>query len=65
MLAAPVSYEGRLEQYVGGLNRDYDGKQDVRVYDYIDSHIKVFDDMYLKRLRTYKKIGYHISNDVV
>lgn len=65
MLAAPVSYEGRLEQYVGRLNRDYEGKQDVRVYDYIDSHIKVFDDMYLKRLRTYKKIGYHISNDVI
>ena len=65
MLAAPVSYEGRLEQYVGRLNRDYDGKTDVRVYDYIDSHIKVFDDMYLKRLRTYKKIGYRISNDVI
>lgn len=65
MLAAPVSYEGRLEQYVGRLNRDYEGKQDVRVYDYVDSHIKVFDDMYLKRLRTYKKIGYRISNNVI
>ena len=65
MLAAPVSYEGRLEQYVGRLNRDYDGKVDVRVYDYVDSHIKVFDDMYLKRLRTYKKIGYHVSSDVI
>lgn len=65
MLAAPVSYEGRLEQYVGRLNRDYEGKKDVRVYDYIDSHIKVFDSMYLKRLRTYKKIGYRISNDVM
>lgn len=65
MLAAPVSYEGRLEQYVGRLNRDYDGKMDVRVYDYIDSHIKVFDDMYLKRLRTYKKIGYRIPNDII
>lgn len=62
MLAAPVSYEGRLEQYVGRLNRDYEGKADVQVYDYIDSHIKVFDNMYLKRLRIYKKIGYHIAN---
>ena len=47
MLAAPVSYQGRLEQYVGRLNRDYEGKQDVVVYDYIDSHIPQFHNMYL------------------
>lgn len=60
ILAAPVSYSGRLEQYVGRLNRDYAGKKDVIVYDYIDSHIQIFDKMYLKRLRTYKKIGFHV-----
>ena len=65
MLAAPVSYEGRLEQYVGRLNRDYEGKEDVRVYDYIDSHISVFDKMYLKRLRTYKKIGFRIASEAI
>ena len=41
MLAAPVSFEGRLEQYIGRLNRDYEGKKEVIVYDYIDSHIRV------------------------
>lgn len=60
MLAAPVSFEGRLEQYVGRLNRDYEGKEAVYVYDYIDSHIRFFDRMYAKRLRTYKKIGFSI-----
>lgn len=65
MLAAPVSFEGRLEQYVGRLNRDYDGKKDVIVYDYIDSRIPKFDSMYLKRLRTYKKIGFCVITDAV
>ena len=58
MLAAPVSYDGRLEQYIGRLNRDYKGKEAVYVYDYIDSHIRYFDNMYIKRLRTYKRTGF-------
>ena len=58
ILATPVSFEGRLEQYVGRLNRDFDGKEAVFVYDYIDSHVKYFNRMYGKRLRTYKKIGF-------
>lgn len=66
MLAAPVSFEGRLEQFVGRLHRDYEGKQDVIVYDYIDSHIRVFERQYVKRLRTYKKLGYSlIFNPIV
>ncbi len=59
MLAAPVSFDGRLEQYIGRLNRDYVGKQAVYVYDYIDSHIQFFDNMYTKRLRTYKRPVFH------
>ena len=60
MLAAPVSFAGLLEQYVGRLNRDYEGKQNVIVYDYIDSHLNVFNNMYLKRLRAYRKIGFEL-----
>lgn len=60
MLAAPVSFEGRLEQYVGRLNRDYEGKEAVYVYDYIDPHVRYFNRMYAKRLRTYKKTGFSI-----
>jgi superfamily II DNA or RNA helicase len=65
MLAAPVSFSGRLEQYMGRLNRDYDGKTEVIVYDYIDSHIRYFDNMYAKRLRTYRKIGFELLTDTV
>ena len=60
MLAAPVSFSGRLEQYLGRLNRDYEGKSEVIVYDYIDSHIRTFDNMYAKRLRTYKRTGFQL-----
>jgi len=55
-----VSFEGRLEQYVGRLNRDYDGKEAVYVYDYIDAHMRYFNKMYGKRLKTYKKTGFSI-----
>ncbi len=63
MLAAPVSFSGRLEQYIGRLNRDYDGKGEVIVYDYVDSHMGYFEAMYAKRLRTYKKIGFSLITD--
>lgn len=65
MLAAPVSFVGRLEQYIRRLNRDFEGKKEVIVYDYIDSHIRFFDNMYVKRLRTYKRTGFElISNSI-
>ena len=63
MLAAPVSFDGRLEQYVGRLHRDYEGKKYVVVYDYIDAHLKVFEKMYSKRLRTYKRLGYSLISN--
>ena len=65
MLAAPVSFAGRLEQYVGRLHRDYEGKKDVVVYDYIDSHLRVFENMYSKRLRVYKHLGYSLVSNTI
>ena len=59
-MATPVSGSQVVEQYAGRLNRDYKGKTKVIVYDYVDSHIPVFDRMYAKRLRAYRKIGYEI-----
>ncbi len=65
MLASPVSFGGRLEQYLGRLNRDYEGKREVIVYDYVDPHIHWFDNMYAKRLRTYKRTGFRLLSDSV
>jgi len=65
MLAAPVSFAGRLEQYVGRLNRDYEGKNEVIVYDYVDLHIPVFNSMFMKRIRTYRKIGFDLISEKI
>lgn len=59
-MATPVSGENVVEQYVGRLNRDYEGKKNVIVYDYVDSHIPKFDKMYASRMKAYKKIGYEL-----
>ena len=60
MLTMPISWQGNVEQYAGRLHRDYEGKRDVIIYDYVDAHIRVLESMYYKRLRTYKRIGYEI-----
>ena len=63
-MAIPVSGENVVEQYVGRLNRDYEGKENVIVYDYVDSHIPKFDKMYNARLKAYKKIGYELCTSI-
>ena len=60
MLTTPISYDGNVEQYAGRLHRDYEEKKDVIIYDYVDTHIRVLEKMYHKRLRAYKKIGYEL-----
>lgn len=59
-MAMPVSFRSVVEQYAGRLNRDYEGKENVIVYDYVDTHIPMFDNMYAKRLKAYKQIGYEV-----
>lgn len=64
IMATPVSFRSVVEQYAGRLNRDYPGKQQVIIYDYIDSHIPMFRKMYMKRLKAYKQIGCEICGDL-
>ena len=60
LLAMPISWQGNVEQYAGRLNRDYDGKQDVIIFDYVDAHVPTLERMYHKRLRAYRQIGFEI-----
>lgn len=51
---------------MGRLHRDYPGKCEVQVYDYIDIHVPVLERMYQKRVKSYSSIGYKtkVSADV-
>lgn len=61
LLAMPISWKGTLAQYVGRLHRNYDGKNEVRVYDYVDIHIPTLERMYHKRLKGYAELGYQVK----
>ena len=59
LLAMPFSHKGRVAQYAGRLHRDYDGKTDVRVFDYVDIRVPLAEKMYRRRLKGYAAIGYN------
>lgn len=61
MLALPVSWKGLIAQYTGRLHRNYPGKSETRIYDYIDLRVSICDAMYRKRLHGYKAVGYSIA----
>ena len=63
-LAMPISWKGNIAQYAGRLHRDFDGKQEVQIYDYIDIHVPLCDSMYRKRLKGYASIGYGKDTNV-
>lgn len=59
-LALPVAWRGTITQYAGRLHRDYDGKSEVIIYDYVDDKVPVLAAMFKKRERGYKSIGYSL-----
>lgn len=59
-LTMPVSWKGRIIQYVGRLHREHQGKETVMVYDYLDS-MRVLEKMYDRRLNGYKIAGYEVE----
>jgi superfamily II DNA or RNA helicase len=62
-LTFPVSFRGKLVQYVGRVMRTCKGKSGVRVYDYADLHVPVLRKMHEKRLKTYQRLGFARMED--
>lgn len=59
-LALPVSWRGTIARYAGRLHRLYDGKREVRVYDYADLNVPMLARMFDRRCRGYEAVGYTI-----
>lgn len=59
-LTLPVSWRGTIAQYAGRLHRLYDGKREVRIYDYADLNVQMLARMFDRRCRGYEAVGYTI-----
>lgn len=60
-LLLPISFDGRVEQYAGRLHREYSGKTQIKIYDYVDSSHPMLKKMFEKRCAKYRKLGYEIE----
>jgi superfamily II DNA or RNA helicase len=59
-LTLPVSWRGTIAQYAGRLHRLYDGKREVRIYDYADLNVPMLARMFDRRCRGYETVGYTV-----
>ncbi|MGM0427876.1 MAG: TOTE conflict system archaeo-eukaryotic primase domain-containing protein [Thermodesulfobacteriota bacterium] len=62
-LAMPISWKGTLQQYAGRIHRLSHDKKEVRIYDYVDIHIRMLERMYQKRLTGYASMGYKVKGE--
>ena len=60
-LVFPFSWRGSLIQYTGRLNRASQGKEEIRVYDYVDEKVPELSGMYRKRLKGYRALGFVVG----
>jgi superfamily II DNA or RNA helicase len=57
-LVFPISWRGTLVQYTGRLNREFAGKTEIQIYDYVDNKVPVLQRMFNKRLKGYRALGF-------
>ena len=62
-LTMPISGQTRVTQYAGRLHRKDDNKKEILIYDYVDDNFAKTRNMFLRRKKTYEKLGYDIVDD--
>ena len=48
ILAAPLSWKNNLIQYASRLHRPYEGKSQVKIFDYLDIHVPCLERCFKK-----------------
>jgi len=51
----PISYPGRIVQYLGRIGRR---KQQCLAIDFVDTNVPMLKNSFKKRLKGYKQMGY-------
>jgi superfamily II DNA or RNA helicase len=57
----PLSFKGRLIQYVGRIGRTHVGKAALRVFDYLDENNPMTLAMFRRRSAGYRQMGYRME----
>lgn len=64
VITMPISFKGRLTQYIGRLHRQGRSRmKEIIVYDYVDTCSGMTISMFKKRISAYKKLGYTFHYD--
>ncbi|MFK8137774.1 MAG: DEAD/DEAH box helicase family protein [Bdellovibrionales bacterium] len=61
-LAMPVAFRGKVIQYAGRIHRPVEGKDEIRIYDYVDPWSGLTLSMFRKRVKAYRSMGYRIES---
>jgi len=58
----PISWKGILKQYARRLHRTYANKEEVAIYDYVDTNIEMAKRMFGRRKKGFVALGYSIED---
>jgi len=62
-ITMPFKFSGKLQQQTGRIHREYEGKNQVVVYDYVDIKIGKLAHQFQIRLKQYKKEEYNVIDE--
>ncbi len=62
-LTFPISWKGIVQQYVGRIHRRHADKDEVQVYDYVDTQVPVLAASFKRRAKSYRRMGYKVREE--